>query len=43
MSTQDISFFVDDYNRRLENYFYHMSIELRQEMSSIYNLSIYKR
>lgn len=43
MSTQDISFFVDDYNSRLENFFYNMSIELRQEMSSIYNLSIYKR
>lgn len=40
MKATDISFFIQDYRRRLQNFFYSMDIELRKELASIYRLPI---
>lgn len=40
MAAQDISFFINDYTRRLKDFFYSTDIELRRELAPIYHLSI---
>lgn len=40
ISSQDIIFFVADYRRRLRSFFYSLDIDLRQELSPIYHLSV---
>lgn len=40
MKATDISFFIQDYSRRLQDFFYSMDIELRKELASIYRLPI---
>ena len=40
MPTQDISFFILDYTRRLRDFFYSTDIELRKELAPIYLLPI---
>lgn len=40
MKASDISFFIQDYSRRLQDFFYSIDIEMRKELASIYHLPI---
>lgn len=40
MTAQDMSFFIQDYTRRLYDFFYSTDIELRKELALIYHLPI---
>lgn len=42
VSSKDIIFFTNDYNRRLKSFFYSLDVDLRKELSHIYHLSVNK-